>query len=128
MADLKMVDELLCLMKQQNNLTWAELERFTNTSHQAMQRLRQAWKNGEMEIITLGLANYFEETDGKGPYQETTQGEQSDNVHRNRSGDERGDSNDSGIEDRSLSDASHGTRHMENVPRSTEQGIEHRHD
>lgn len=59
-TDLKIIDELLCMMIERG--TWADLERKYNITETAMQRLREAWASGEMSEITLSLSNYFEET------------------------------------------------------------------
>lgn len=59
LSDLKIIDELLCMMLERG--TWADLERKYNITETAMQRLREAWENGEMPLITLSLSNYFEE-------------------------------------------------------------------
>lgn len=59
-ADLKLIDELLCDLKQVAGLTWADLETYTSITRAAMVRLRGAWRL--MPAITLGLAKHFEAT------------------------------------------------------------------
>lgn len=60
MTDLKLIDELLCDIKQDMGVKWAYLDRNgTSAVQEAMTRLREAWQCGEMPVITLGLANYF---------------------------------------------------------------------
>lgn len=59
LTDLKIIDELLLDYKDEAHLTWKELESYSNLTSYAMNRLREAWKNNEMESITLSLANYF---------------------------------------------------------------------
>jgi hypothetical protein len=69
-ADLKLLDEILCDLKTQIapagqfSATWAEVERHSSTTRDAMARLRRAWKTREMPAITLSLAQYFESGDG----------------------------------------------------------------
>jgi hypothetical protein len=60
MTDLKLIDELLCVVRQRNDLSWEEMERDSVVTREAMDRLRRAWRSGEMPVITLGLANYFD--------------------------------------------------------------------
>lgn len=60
MSDLKLIDELLCHILQSERLTWAGLEGHTSVTALAMLRLRAAYRCGEMPVITLGLADYFE--------------------------------------------------------------------
>lgn len=63
MTDLKLIDELLCDIVQQQKLSWMDMETHTSITREAMKRLRFAYKSGEMPIITLGLANHFKRTD-----------------------------------------------------------------
>lgn len=58
MTDLKLIDELLVSLR--DGRTWQEVERDSYIARQAITRLRQAWKSGEMPMITLSLADYFE--------------------------------------------------------------------
>ena len=61
MSDLKLIDELLCDIHHQQDISWPKMERYgSSVERKAIQRLREAWKNGEMPAITLSLANYFE--------------------------------------------------------------------
>lgn len=62
MTDLKLIDELLCDIKQTNNLTWLQMEHHTSVTNEAMNRLRSAYRSGEARLITLGLALYFRAT------------------------------------------------------------------
>lgn len=62
-TDLKIIDEPLCVIKQQDQHTWDEIERRGYTCREAMARLRAAHTSGEMKIITLSLAKYFERTE-----------------------------------------------------------------
>ena len=60
LTDLKIIDELLCDIKQRENLTWEQLEDHSNITRYAMGRLREAWcVKFEMDTITLGLSEYF---------------------------------------------------------------------
>lgn len=59
LSDLKIIDELLCDLKQHLNLRWEDLESYNNICNYSMNRLRIAWKNREIERITMGLAEYF---------------------------------------------------------------------
>ena len=61
MTDLKLIDELLVVLKDERRMTWAELERSSFTAREAMIRLLIAWNSGEMKTITLSLAKYFRE-------------------------------------------------------------------
>ena len=61
MTDLKLIDELLCGIKARYGMTWRQIEDDPFVTGDAMDRLRVAWKNGEMEEITLSLANYFDD-------------------------------------------------------------------
>ena len=64
--NLHLIEDLLVLMKGQRNLeTWSEVERFSHTTFQAVQRLRKAWNEHEIDIVTLSLANHFKEQDAK---------------------------------------------------------------
>lgn len=60
--DLYLLDSLLLLMVDHKNGGWAELEKRYNATWRVMRRLRQAFESGEMERITLSLADYFRET------------------------------------------------------------------
>lgn len=57
-ADLKIIDEVLTLWKGPSK-TWEDMEKKGYTIRNAMARLKQAWLDGEMPIITLSLANHF---------------------------------------------------------------------
>lgn len=60
MDSLKMIDELLCLLKQRDGLSWETMEeKGFLICRDAIAKLRQAWKDGEMDRITLSLAEYF---------------------------------------------------------------------
>lgn len=59
-SDLKLIDELLVDMRRTGE-TYSQLERRSSVTRDAMQRLREAWKSGEMESITLSLALYFKD-------------------------------------------------------------------
>lgn len=56
-TDLKLIDELLVDMR--GTRTWHELELSSSVTRAAFRRLREAWKAGEMPMITLSLVNYF---------------------------------------------------------------------
>jgi len=60
LTDLKIIDELLVLMKPLGR-SWDEFERSYSIVNAAMERLRIAYLSGEMQEITLSLANYFRE-------------------------------------------------------------------
>lgn len=60
MTDLKLIDELLCEIRSRNNLSWAELESWSNLTREAMNRIRVAYYSKERPAITLGLSKYFE--------------------------------------------------------------------
>lgn len=62
MTDLKLLDELLIDYKTARGLNFADLEggHGSNLTVRIMRRLREAWQGGEMEAITLALADYFE--------------------------------------------------------------------
>ena len=63
MTDLKLIDELLCAMKWRDHpVTWEQMEAQSSIVEAAMSRLRAAYRSGEMDVITLALAEYF---DGK---------------------------------------------------------------
>ncbi len=62
MSDLKIIDELLCVMKRPDQ-SWSDLENSYNITQIAMARLREAWNSKEMAMVTTGIANYFR--DGK---------------------------------------------------------------
>lgn len=59
MDDLKLIDELLVLMKRPDQ-SWEEFENSYNITQEAMARLRNAYLSGEMEWITASLAIYFD--------------------------------------------------------------------
>lgn len=59
MDDLKLIDELLVLMKRPDQ-SWEEFENSYNITQEAMARLRNAYLSGEMERITASLAIYFD--------------------------------------------------------------------
>jgi len=58
MTDLKIIDELIILMKKPDQ-SWVEFENSYNITQEAMDRLRNAYLSGEMEHITASLAIYF---------------------------------------------------------------------
>lgn len=61
-SDLKLLDEMLCdymLIAKIN--TCEELERHSYLTGCIMRRLREAWKSGEMPVITMRWAIYFNE-------------------------------------------------------------------
>lgn len=61
MTDLKLIDELLIdLLQAKHYRTVAELENHSSVTRDAMERLREASASGEMPVITLRLARYFE--------------------------------------------------------------------
>ena len=59
MTDLKIIDELLIIMKKPDQ-SWGEFENSYNITQEAMTRLRNAYLSGEMECITASLAIYFD--------------------------------------------------------------------
>lgn len=60
-TDLKLIDELLCDLKQElGDPPWKVVEFHTSITLHAMLRLRRAYTLGEMELITLSLAKYFQ--------------------------------------------------------------------
>ena len=59
-SDLKLIDELLCVLKDSRRLTWVELEVESYAARQALTRLRRAWESNEMPLITLSLAKFFD--------------------------------------------------------------------
>ena len=60
--DLYLLDSLLLLMVDHDKGGWAELEKRYNATWRAIRRLRQAFESGEMERITMSLAEYFRDT------------------------------------------------------------------
>lgn len=62
MTDLKIIDELIILMKKPDQ-SWQEFENSYNITQKAMIRLRTAYLTGEMDQITASLAIYFEGVD-----------------------------------------------------------------
>jgi hypothetical protein len=64
-GDLKLIDELLCDLRQADGLTWKEMETFSSINHKAMARLRHAWTTNQMPLITLSLADYFRTKEGQ---------------------------------------------------------------
>lgn len=66
--DLKIIDELLCMMKGFDK-SWEYVENKDNITHLAMSRLRDAYFSGEMKTITASLAIYF---DSSFSHKETT--------------------------------------------------------
>lgn len=66
MTDLKLIDELLCSMRQLLGVSWADMERESSVTRDAMARLRAAWESGEMPVLTLGIAEHFRKTPGRG--------------------------------------------------------------
>jgi hypothetical protein len=65
MSDLKLLDELLHDLKYACNYkTWAEVHYHSSITIKIMKRLKEAYfKTNEMNIITLGLANYLRNLD-----------------------------------------------------------------
>ena len=59
MTDLKIIDELIILMKKPDQ-SWQEFENSYNITQKAMMRLRNAYLTGEMDQITASLAIYFD--------------------------------------------------------------------
>jgi len=61
MTDLKLIDELLCDLKDRIEPPryWERVETHSSATRKAMARLRQAWASGEMPVITLSLEEYF---------------------------------------------------------------------
>lgn len=59
MDDLKIIDELLCMMKGFDK-SWEYVENKDNITHLAVSRLRDAYFSGEMKNITASLAIYFD--------------------------------------------------------------------
>ena len=62
MTDLKIIDELIILMKKPDQ-SWQEFENSYNITKKAITRLRTAYLSGEMDCITASLAIYFEGVD-----------------------------------------------------------------
>jgi hypothetical protein len=62
MSDLKLLDELLCAYMRERDLQPTDLEgdKGDSLTRDVMKRLRKAWKSGEMTIITMTWARYFE--------------------------------------------------------------------
>ena len=59
MDDLKLIDELLILMKPPD-WTWERFEKeHSSVVAEALERLRNAWSTEEMPEITMSLATYF---------------------------------------------------------------------
>lgn len=66
MDDLKLIDELLVLLRP-SDMSWSEFEcEHSFVVLVAMRRLRQAWAGGEMKLITGSISNHFE-ADPTGP-------------------------------------------------------------
>lgn len=59
MTDLKIIDELLCIMKPLGK-SWADFENEYHIVRRAMNRLKDAYRSGEMPAITLSLAKHFD--------------------------------------------------------------------
>ena len=59
MEDLKLIDELVCRIKQREKLSFKDLEFSDYLMMEVFQRLRKYY-NKEKGMITLSLANYFE--------------------------------------------------------------------
>ncbi len=57
--DLKIIDELLCMMKGFDE-SWEYIEGKYNITNLAMSRLRDAYFSGEMKSTTASLAVYFD--------------------------------------------------------------------
>jgi hypothetical protein len=64
-GDFKLIDELLVELRKPGQ-TWADLERQSSVTRAAFARLRQAWREGWMEFLTLGIAKYFNAIRGNG--------------------------------------------------------------
>ena len=62
MSELEIIDRLLHMMVDHQKGGWAELEQRYNITEDAMRRLRLAYQSGEMRVIALGLAQYFDST------------------------------------------------------------------
>lgn len=62
MTDLKLIDELLCDLKQAAHCSWPDMEVYTSVTREAMHRLRTAYESDEMKVLTLGLAKHFAKT------------------------------------------------------------------
>ena len=58
MTDLKIIDELLVLMKPPS-MSWKQFHNQYNIIATALNRLKKAWKSGKMPSITASLADYF---------------------------------------------------------------------
>ena len=63
LSDLKLIDELLIDIMWSKGMRPADLEmgKVSSVVNDAMKRLRSAWKSGEMKLITLSFARYFEQ-------------------------------------------------------------------
>ena len=61
LTDLEIIDELLLIMKGANR-SWADVEQDYDITRLAMRRLRQAWADGDVRSLTMGLAQYLEAT------------------------------------------------------------------
>jgi hypothetical protein len=60
-AVLKLLDEVLCDVKGAG--TWEAVDHYPSLAYRrAMDRLRAAMENGEMELITMSLYDYFQRT------------------------------------------------------------------
>ena len=61
LTDLQIIDELLLIMKGPSR-SWADVEQDYDITRLAMRRLRQAWADGDVRSLTMGLAQYLEAT------------------------------------------------------------------
>jgi len=59
--DLHLISELLVMAKVRDGLTWQQLEESTSVYRDAMNRLRQALQDGEIEVINAGISAYLGE-------------------------------------------------------------------
>jgi hypothetical protein len=61
-SDLDLIAGLLHMMVDHQKGSWQELEFRYNSTEKAMYRLRLAFESGEIQVITVSLANYFRDT------------------------------------------------------------------
>ncbi len=59
--DLHLISELLLMAKVRDGLTWEQLEASGSVYRDAMNRLRWALQNDEIEVISAGIASYLGE-------------------------------------------------------------------
>jgi hypothetical protein len=62
MSDLKIIDELLLDYMREMQLMPHDMEIFSETTRDAICRLRDAWNGEEILCITETWRNYFKET------------------------------------------------------------------